>query len=154
MLPIYVAYETGLSQFEQECVREAAKDFERAFPESKVFIYGDEPWDEGEFSSADWYINRAKKVWCPNSRVRLDADSVINMMMFEPWQRVNPHIDILVTLYDLSVRGTQDICFCVVRGRIVVQSLYRYRKLRQQTQRRAIKTSLWRAMMDSSFGNK
>ena len=151
MLPIYVAYDSGLNQFEQTCVREAMKDFQSAFPDIKVIVFGSEPWSEGDYSSADWYVKKANKILQPHSKIKIDADSIINMMMFEPWQRTNPHIDILVTQYDIAAERANDVSFRVTRGRIIVQSVYRYRRLKTPTQRKAIKTSLWGALLANSF---
>lgn len=139
MLAIYVAYDSSLDAFERGCVHEAMRKFASEFPQRKVMIYGARSWSTGKFSNADWYIDNAKKL---NNGLQVDAWSVINLLIMEPWQKGNPHIDIMLTARDLG-REDLNYCFGMTAGRYTVQSVFRYRHLGVDDRRRAIEAVIW-----------
>ena len=136
MLPIYVMYDSGLSAFEQKCVKEAMVDFKELFPERDIVLYGSRAWSDGDYSSADWYVRNAKMKLRPGT-FQLDAASILSLMETEPWQET-PHVDVFFTSKDLTAKGL-NFCFGMTRGRCTVQSVHRYRQLYPEDRKLAIK---------------
>lgn len=141
MLPIYVMYDSGLDVFERYCIEDAMREFASEFPQRKVVIYGAQAWSSGDYSSADWYIQKAAKILRPNRNMQLNANSLLDLLIKEPWQK-NPHIDVLFTSRDLSAPGL-NFCFGMAIGRYTVQSVFRYRRLHAEDRRLAIKAVVW-----------
>lgn len=139
MLPIYVMYETELSVFERYCVDKAMQEFKNMFPEREIVIFGFNQWCEGDYSCADWYIEKAR---VKQSTCQIDASGLLDLMQNEPWQWNNPHVDVLFTSKDLFASGL-NYCFGMTRGRCTVQSVYRYRYLNTDDRELAIKTVAW-----------
>lgn len=147
MLPVYVMYDSGVDLFERDCITDALQEFVETFPQRKVVIYGTRAWSTGDYSSADWYVRNAKRVirkgW---DWVQYDAQSLLELMMKEPWQKANPHIDVLFTSHDLTgtSRGTVlNFCFGMTLGRFTVQCVFRFRDLPATDRRLAIKAVVW-----------
>lgn len=126
MLPIYVMYDSGLDLVERSAVYSALKELDKLFPEREITLYGDAPFAEGAWSSAAWYLQRAKGV-TRNGTHQLDASSLLELLEQEPWNQT-PHIDVLLTSYDLTA-GNLRFCFGIARGLNTVDSVYRYRTL-------------------------
>ena len=139
MLPIYVMYDSSLDDFEIRCIKEAMWEFVSLFPERKVVIYGSRAWSRGDYSSADWYAQNAKRVIKKGWKwVQYDAQSLLELMMNEPWQRNNPHIDMMFVSHDLTARNL-NFCFGMTMGRYTVQSVFRYRDLKEDDRWLAVK---------------
>lgn len=136
-------WDSGLDRFEENCIQEAIKEFFAAFPKRKIVIYGSTHWSCGNYSNADWYIQKAKRFNHQDQQVtQLDAKSVINLMLAEPWQKSSPHIDVCFTSKDLSIQGL-NFCFGLTFDRCTVQSVYRYRGLAPEDRKIAIKSVFW-----------
>lgn len=142
MLPINVAWDSGLSPFEQDCVTEGMLEFKEAFPGRRVVIVGSRQWSIGNYSSADWYIRQTKAVQRNYNGLQLDADILLGLMMDNPRQKTEPFVDVLITSYDLASKGPSDR-FGTANGRIVVQSVARYGRLSFADRRMVIKTTIW-----------
>ena len=138
MLPIYVCYDSGLDAFEVQCIKDALVELKILFPNRVIKDFGSRSWSVGDYSSADWYVNKAKKVLRSSAISQLDAGSLIDLMQSEPWQRNDPHIDVLFTSKDLTITNL-NFCFGLARGRITVQSVFRYRRLSNADRELAIK---------------
>ena len=140
MLPIYVMWDSGLSSFEQECVKDAMIEFEETFPGRKIVICGSRQWSNGDYSSADWYVRKAK-----GDGIKLDVDFLLNLMEKEPRQESTPRVDVLITSYDLST-GKESFCYGKTRGRFIVQSVARYERLSFADRKLVIKNMIWREL--------
>ena len=95
-------YETELSVFERYCVDKAMQEFKNMFPEREIVIFGFNQWCEGDYSCADWYIEKAR---VKQSTCQIDASGLLDLMQNEPWQWNNPHVDVLFTSKDLFASG-------------------------------------------------
>ena len=138
MLPIFICYDTGLDMFEIKSIAEALKDIMRLFPERHVENFGSAAWSAGDYSSADWYVSHTRHVLRQGAIMQLDARSMLGLLYSEPWQKTNPHIDLLFTSRDLTANGL-NFCFGMASGRVSVQSVFRYRGLCDTDRRLAIK---------------
>ncbi len=130
MLPIYVAYDSGIDNLEARAIMEALVEFRRLFPKREIVNYGSRTWSEGDYSSADWYVEKAEKVMnCTEDglQTQIDARSLMALLANEPWQE-DPHIDVFLTSMDLTV-SELNFCFGMANGRTTVQSVIRYRGL-------------------------
>ena len=146
MLPIYITYDSGLSEFERQAVVDAFTELDRIFPERRFVCYGDEPWDEGFLHcSADWCVEHVRTV-SVNGTTQLDAGSVCAMLDGELWQRNHPHISVMIVSHDLTamtLNGYLNFCFGFARGAATVLSVARYRDLSDSDRYLAIKTVIW-----------
>ena len=140
-MPIYICYDSGLDFFEQAAVNDAARELKRILPDREIINFGSRAWSEGEYSSADWYVRNARRLSFGVNE-QLDAHHITNLLMEEPWQKDDPHIDVLVTAKDLSVKGF-NFCFGATVGRFTVNSVRRYRSLRYDDRRLVIKSLIW-----------
>ena len=140
MLPIYVMYDSGLDVFERSCIEDSMREFVGEFPQRKVVMYGSRAWSNGDYSSADWYVQKAAKL-LRNRQLQVNASSLLDLLMNEPWQK-NPHIDVLFTSCDLGGLGL-NFCFGMTSGRYTVQSVFRYRGLHVEDRKLAIKAVVW-----------
>ena len=143
MLPIFVMYDSGLEAFERSCIDEAVCEFKELFPDEKVVVFGSHAVYDGKILDADWYIENAKSKVIP---YQLYADSILDLMASEPWQKNQPHIDVLIVSRDLTYDRLK-CCFGLSGGHGTVQSVYRYRNLNDFDERRmAIKTAVWHGL--------
>lgn len=142
MLPIFVCYDSDLDGFERRSISQAIVELNELFPEREIVNFGSAAWSDGDYSSADWYVKKAKLILRPGQEPQLDVNSIIRLLFLEPWQESAPHIDVLFTSRDLAAKGL-NFCFGMTDGRYTVQSVYQYRSLNAEDRRLAIKTVLW-----------
>ena len=131
MLPIYVAYDSGIDNLEARAITEALVEFRKLFPEREIVNYGSRIWSEGDYSSADWYVEKAERMLNYTEdglQIQIDARSLMALLANEPWQEDDPHIDVLLTSMDLTANDL-NFCFGMANGRTTVQSVIRYRGL-------------------------
>lgn len=151
---VNVCWSSKLSDFEVQAIRGACNQVCELFPELTFTIYGSNPWSEGEYSSADWYVDQAKEYvtrWITASgeiieRRQLDADSIVDRLEEEPWQQSDPHIDIMMVSEDLMAfdQGYPlAFVFGLADGRVTVQSVARYRGLHPHDRYLAIQAVVW-----------
>lgn len=132
MLPIHLMYDSGIQPMEEMAILDGLHEVLEIFPKREAINYGAKPWIKGEFSSADWYVDHASKFYRPNGDVQLDADDLIDLMRFEPWQEKQAHIDMMFTSLDLTTLGGDgylDYVFGAADGRFTVQSVARFRDI-------------------------
>lgn len=128
MLPIYCMYDSGIDRTEERAIVEGLAEFLNVFPERRIINFGMHPFGEGDYSSADWYIKHAKK-HIHFGRIQLEADSLVDLMMQEPWQ-ADPHIDLFFVSNDLYQKDSNaPFCFGLSCKRVSVQSVFRYRRM-------------------------
>ena len=138
MLPINCMYDSAIDTTEGRAIIEGLAEFLNVFPERRVVNFGMRPFGEGEFSSADWYIKHARKR-VHFGRIQLEADSVVDLMMREPWQ-VDPHIDLFFVSNDLYMEESKaEFCFGLSCKRVSVQSVFRYRRMSANDRYLAVK---------------
>ena len=123
MLPIYVMWDSRVDKFEQQAIIDGLEEFKKYLPGREIVIFGSKKWSEGDYSSADWYIEKAKRI-----KGQISAPSILDLMSNEPWQKANPHVDVFFVSHDLSAPGL-NYCFGMSRGKLTVQSILRYRML-------------------------
>ena len=140
-LPIYVMYDTGITHDEEISIAEALADLKKIFPERKIVNFGKAAWGNGEYSSANWYVQKAMDIdKIKDEYSQLNADVLVNLMSNEPYQEATPHIDVMFTSRDLTSKiWDLNFCFGMTRGRCTVQSVYRYRWLNAADKHLAIK---------------
>lgn len=77
-------------------------------------------WDHGEYGSTDWYLDRSR---LPGGQV--EAQDVIDLLINEPWQEDEQHLDLLLTGRDLTTEGCNYLFGRAWRN-ANVQSIYRF----------------------------
>lgn len=70
------------------------EDFSHHF---ELKIFGNFSMGSGEYENADWYFNSSFEP----RRKQVNARSVLDKCAVEPWQKQNPHIEIIGTSHDL-----------------------------------------------------
>lgn len=147
ILPIYVSYDSHLLTTEKRAIITAANEFNELFRDRRIYIFGSGPWsDNVEYSSGDWYVDKAKKILRKNSLIQLDANSLIRLLAQEPWQKEEKHIDMFFTSYDLTAWSggmRLNFCFGLTSGRLTVLSVRRFRELQFRDRVLAIKALFW-----------
>lgn len=146
MLPIYVMYDSGITEFEEVAILRALQELSGMFPSLNIVCYGSEAWSSGEYSSADWYVQQTRRVVGTQGGIQLDADHLVDLVANEPWQANDPHIDVVLTSHDLTAfdAGNQlNFVFGIADGRVTVQSLARYRGLSDFDRALSIKAVIW-----------
>ena len=129
---INIMYDNNLDDIERSAIRDAAETLVRLGFNQKIRIFGSQKWSEGNYSSAEWYLDHAEKIRRPDGSIQINASSINDLMSGEPWQRSDPHIDIMITSRDLTARsgtGYLNFCFGAARGRFITSSIARYRNL-------------------------
>lgn len=131
MLPIRVMWDSGVNDLEAQAICAALEEQNKLFPGLNITVYGASAWCKGEYSSADWYINKTMRVSRPFGE-QLNADHLQDLVSNEPWQKEDPHIDIVITSRDLTAFDCDDwlnFVFGEADGRVTVQSVARFRQL-------------------------
>ena len=146
MLPIFVMYDSGVDTLEERAILDglmATKCYSHMRRE--IRLINSEAWSNEDCSPADWYVDRARKIYRNKiGYTQLDADHLLDLLANEPWQKTEPHIDVLFVSQDLTARDGEDwlnFVFGIADGRITVQSVARYREINDPFERAmAIKT--------------
>lgn len=148
MLPIYVMYDSGLDELERDAISDAIQKIKVMVTGLEIRNYGSAAWSTGAYSSADWYIQHAEIVHGNYGGMQLNADSLIDLVAGEPWRVNDPHIDIIVTSYDITalddgkqlnfVLGLADFG----KG-VSIQSVFRFRGCSDLERFLAIETLIW-----------
>lgn len=131
MLPIRAMWDSGVNGLEAQAICAALEEQNKLFPGLDITIYGASAWCKGGYSSADWYINKTMRVSRPFGE-QLNADHLLGLVNNEPWQKAEPHIDIVITSQDLTAFDCDDwhnFVFGEADGRVTVQSVARLRQL-------------------------
>lgn len=141
MLPINVMYDSGITRTEEAAIIAGLDEVKRLLGGLEYTNFGSRSWGEGDFSSADWYVQHAHVV--PRlDRFQLDAGSLLYLLQVEPWQE-HEHIDVMFTSHDLAIMDEDDhylnFVFGVAHDRYTVQSVARYRELPEFERYLAIK---------------
>lgn len=148
MLPVIVRYDSRIDHLEESAIIAGMSVFQDAFPDRSVLLYGkDGPAsDEDGWSSADHLIESASRL--PSGD--LDAYSLILLMMQEPLQQIERHIDVLVTSEEMSecygVRKCPQRIPEKTCGRFTVISIRRFRELPRRERSLAIMSVIWHEM--------
>ena len=123
-LPIHVCWDSELTKTETEAVIEGINEISLV-AKSQVRVFGSNSWFDGEFSSANWYVNQSRR---HNGQV--NAADILNLLRLEPWQS-QPHIDLLATSKDLySSDHNLNFVFGMAypEWNVAVQSIFRFRQ--------------------------
>ena len=121
--PIYVCWDSGLDDVEVAAVKIAITEIKQLYLKSQIYDYGSNKWSVGDYSSADWYIEKATK-----RGKQYSAMSILQMLNAEPWQKDNRHIDIFITSKDLYAEGCSYVFGqAVFEWGVAVQSTYRFK---------------------------
>ena len=142
MLPIYVCWDSGIDEIEEEAILAALQCFEGP----NITVFGSKAWAKGDYSSADWYIQHTEKVQGNLGGIQLNADHLFDLIVSEPWQMANPHIDIMIVSKDMTAfeKGQQlNYVFGIADGPITVQSVARFRECSDEDRTLAVKTIVW-----------
>ena len=142
MLSIYEMHDSTLDYFEELCVKDAMMEFKEKFPERPVHLYGARSWSNGDFSSADWFLKVAKKVFPIGSKeIRLDVEDILKLLSRDPWQKNDPHITVFFTAHELVDRDYK-LCDGMTQGLNTVQSVFRFKELNPDIREKSIKTMM------------
>lgn len=98
LMPVYVSNTADVPKPFMDGVLEAIDHMLRiADVRIPVKYFGAFTASNGDYGSAEWYIRRA---W-NGTRGLVNAELLLNLMEFEPYQRAEEHYDVFVTGHDL-----------------------------------------------------
>lgn len=136
LVPIYVMWTSDVTEEEGRAGLEGVKDVLRASGQKREIInFGSSSWGNGDFSSADWYLEEAVR----RGEVRRSLDlgeqlttgGIGRLFHEEPWQE-SPHWEVFIINHDLT-SGESDNNFVFgetdTRFASSVQSVSRLRRL-------------------------
>lgn len=122
-LPIYVLADSGIDLVEENAIMDGFYNSVKCFPAPrKISYYGARTLPSGV--NADWYVNNAPR----NINKQIDSSKLLELLLNDPWQRMEPHITVLFTSSDLCPPGFNFV-FGQAWDKATVQSVYRYRGL-------------------------
>lgn len=138
-LPINVMWDSGVDALEERAIVDGLVGALSCIgARREVRIFGSKAWSEGSYSSADWYVSHTRRLRRSDGNVQLDADRLLDLLAGEPYQKAEPHIDVMFVSQDLTARdGEQYLSFVfgIASGRLTVQSVARYRDVTNQFER-------------------
>lgn len=110
LVPLYVMWSSDVPHLEAQAALNGVIDTVNASGQKrKVVVFGSRQWSEGEFSSADWYVDEAKRRQLDRRDLgfgsQINTHNLINLFYEEPWQS-HPHWEVLIVNTDLYADGT------------------------------------------------
>ena len=142
MLPIYVSYDSGMDQLERRAITDGMIGTMRAF-ESKhnVMMYGVDRWSEHALGSADWCVMSCRSVYrVEGKRTQQDALHLIDLLFNNTRNDPKPHINVLFTSHDLTMRDENgdwvDYVLEMFDGQNYVCSLAQFRHIADDCDRK------------------
>lgn len=148
--PVYVMCEAGVDDFQLEAITAGISEvlhLAGVSPRVLVTSFGvwrQQNWqDKGgllPYSSIDWYIANAKKY--SEKSGQLSGDAIMRDLQTEPWQKMQPHYDVVVLSSDMYSEGTNFVIGLAISGLGTVVSVARFRSLDRDLQSECLKTEV------------
>lgn len=92
--------------------------------EFEIRIFGNFRVGHEDFENADWYFEKS----LDKKRNQVNASKLFNLCHIEPWQKSQPHIEVIFTSYDLYIDGTNFIFGLTIPYFGIVTSCHRIEK--------------------------
>lgn len=110
LVPIYVMWSSDVPLLEAQAALNGVADAVSASGQRREIVaLGSRQWSEGAFSSADWYVQEARRRQHEARNLgygqQLNVDSLTRQFYEEPWQ-ANPHWEVAIVNTDLYADGT------------------------------------------------
>lgn len=110
LVPIYLMWSSDVPPAEAQAATQGVFDAVNASGQRRQVVnMGSTTWGRGDYSSADWYLNKALET---QGEVRdrgcgkqVNASILINQFYEEPWQE-KPHWEVSIVNKDLYMEGT------------------------------------------------
>ena len=100
-VPVYISWTSGVNADQARVTIEAVREVLALAQQNRgVKIFGSGRWSQGDYSSADWYQTRAATNRDLGYGPQTNADQIINLMWYEPWQKAEGHLDVMVLFTD------------------------------------------------------
>ena len=92
-VPVYISWTSGVNADQARVTIEAVREVLALAQQNRgVKIFGSGRWSQGDYSSADWYQTRAATNRDLGYGPQTNADQIINLMWYEPWQKAEGHL--------------------------------------------------------------
>lgn len=113
-VPIFVSWTSGVVEEEGQAAVQGVRDvLEAAGQTREVRVFGSRQWSQGDYGCADWYQEqtmfhpvRERHGYGPQT----NASHIIGLMSREPWQKKQPHLDVMLVDRDTST-GEENMNF-------------------------------------------
>ena len=128
-VPVYISWTSGVNADQARVTIEAVREVLALAQQNRgVKIFGSGRWSQGDYSSADWYQTRAATNRDLGYGPQTNADQIINLMWYEPWQKAEGHLDVMVVDQDTWAGvGTNNSVFGLTFPHLaMVQSVARF----------------------------
>lgn len=132
MLPINILYDPEVEQVEEMAITDGVRELLRLIPGRRAWNARCLNWRVDNTMSATRYIRQAELVVRPYRTLQLDVNDLLASMAEGLNSRTDPSIDILITSYDLTAEWNGeylDFVYGAIQGRLIAQSVARYRSL-------------------------
>lgn len=135
--PIYFVVANAVMQDEYRAMREGIDkvlEIAGVSDELEVRDYGYWHQGDGDFESADWYIEKSLSQKDVGFGPQVSGDQLLNIVAFEPWKKKSPHYDVFGVGNDLGY-GQLNFVVGLQSGHNALVSPVRFRGLKQDVKR-------------------
>lgn len=110
LVPLYVMWSSDVPQPEAQAALQGVVEAVTASGQKRnIVTLGSRSWSEGEFSSADWYVQEAvrrqREIRDHGYGQQINVYNLTRQFYEEPWQE-NPHWEVAIVNIDLYADGT------------------------------------------------
>lgn len=110
LVPIYLMWSSDVPSAEAQAAAQGVYDAVNASGQKRQVVnLGLSPWSKGDYSSADWYIDKALRIQNETRDKghgkQVNVSNLMNQFYEEPWQE-KPHWEVFITNKDLYMQGT------------------------------------------------
>ena len=114
-VPIYLMWSSDVPSAEAQAAAQGVYDVVKASGQNRQVInLGSKAWSNGDYSSADWYLNNALRMQHEardkGHGQQVSVRSIENQFIEEPWQ-ANPHWEVFIVNKDLYMDDTTNFVF-------------------------------------------
>ena len=141
--PIYIMNEPGISIIEKDAVITGIQTLlGLAIVKRDMVDYG--AWNSGiglekKYQSVDWYLEQGRRK--SNRPNQLRANTIVHLLLSEPWRQQTDHYDVLITHQDLYDEGLNFVVGSAIAHVGTVISVNRFRGLNEKLSYECIKTA-------------
>lgn len=144
--PIYLMNTPDIRQEEKEAAVEALRevlDIGRVGKQIPIRDFGvwrnpghiDENGGLRPHMSVDWYVDK----WFNPKRNQVNTNSAMIQMLNDPWNKREPHYDVILTAYDLYAPETNFVLGVATGQRGTIASMRRFRQIKEPGMERETK---------------
>lgn len=144
--PIYFMRTPDVTHEEKELALETLEEIlDIAEVRGQISIIDFDVWRQANYKnsdgqliphmSVDWYVNK----WLNQQRNQVNVDKGITQLFLDPWNKKQPHYDVILTAYDLYLPNTNFVIGVADGRRGTIISVKRFRGMKNKRMERETK---------------